>query len=58
MDELLKDMEMKGLARTGSHWIKRAVAERPQQMSILLAYSALLVYDSIDKKVAVLSRLN
>ena len=58
MDELLREMELKGLARTGSAWLKRAVTQKPSRMSIFLASSALLVYDRMDRMVAKVSRLN
>ncbi len=58
MDELLKEMEEKGLAQTGSHWIKRAVVEKPKVVSLMLVSSNLLVYDRMDRMVASISRAN
>jgi hypothetical protein len=58
MDELLKDMEAKGLAQTGSRWIKRAIADRPWRVSLMLVSSSLLVYDKVDRLVTRISQLN
>ncbi len=58
MDKLLKEMEAKGLAQTGSSWIKRAIIEKPAVISLALVSSNLLVYDRIDQMVTYISRAN
>ena len=58
MDELLREMEIKGLATIGSNWIRRAVVEQPSKVTLPLVSSSLIVYDRIDRMVALISRLN
>jgi hypothetical protein len=58
MDEILRDMEIKGLASTASDWIRRAVIEKPSRINLALATTAILVYDRIDMILAKTSNNN
>ncbi len=58
MDELLGDMEDKGLAATASSWLKRAIKQKHPRVSIRLAASFILTYDAIDKRLIRMTRVN
>jgi hypothetical protein len=49
VDDLLAEMQSKGLASTANHWLEQAVQQKCQALTLSLASSRLLVYDRWDR---------
>jgi hypothetical protein len=58
LDNLLREMENKGLAFTSREWIERAVQQKNPRLTIELACSKLLVYTPVERKLASLDSFN
>jgi hypothetical protein len=53
-----EDMVKRGLISTGSLWIEKAIEQKHSQLSIAIADSRILIYDSMDRKLLKLINLN
>jgi len=58
IDSLFYQMIEKGLVSTSHHWIEIAVEQRNPRLTLDLAFSTLLLYDRLDKKLLSNSQLN
>jgi hypothetical protein len=58
LDNLLHQMVNKGLASTSRDWIERAVLQKNPRLTIELACSKLLFYDTVERKLVSLEAFN
>jgi hypothetical protein len=58
LDSLFAEMLKKGLISTSSLWIERAVAVKSTRLSVGIAYSKVLCYDRLDRRLLISSALN
>jgi hypothetical protein len=58
IENLFYQMVKKGLVSTSHRWIEKAVEQRNPQLTLDLAFSTLLLYDRLDKKLLSDSQLN
>ena len=58
IDNLLADMQSKGLASTGSEWLERAILQKNPALTVGIASSRLLVYDRLDRRLILSSPAN
>jgi hypothetical protein len=55
VDDLLAEMQSKGLAATANQWLERAVQQKCPALTLSLASSRLVVYDRLDRRLLHLS---
>jgi L-arabinose isomerase len=58
IDNLINRMLKRGFVCTSHHWIARAAEQKNPRLTLDLAYSTLLLYDHLDKRLMNLQRLN
>ncbi len=58
IDSLFYQMIEKGLVSTSHHWIEIAVEQKNPRLTLDLAFSTLLHYDRLDRKLLGKSQLN
>ena len=58
IDNLFSRMMKRGLVSTSSRWIETATEQKNPRLTLDLAYSVLLVYDRLDKKLVHLKGFN
>jgi hypothetical protein len=58
MYRIFEDMFKRGLISSSSFWIEKAIEQRHHRLPLGIAYSRLLMLDSIDRKILKLTSLN
>jgi hypothetical protein len=53
-----EDMVNRGLISTSSSWLRKAIEQKHNHLTIGVANSRILVYDSFDRKILTLSNSN
>jgi hypothetical protein len=56
--EFFEDLVERGLVSTSNAWIKKAIEQRHNNLSLAIANSRLLVYDKFDRNILTLTSLN
>jgi hypothetical protein len=57
-DDFFDEIEEMDFLYSGSYWIEKAVEQKNPMLTLGLAYSKLLLYDQLDKKILNLISLN
>jgi hypothetical protein len=57
-DDFFDEIEEMDFLYSGSYWIEKAVEQKNPMLTLDLAYSKLLLYDQLDKKILNLISLN
>jgi hypothetical protein len=58
MYRIFEDMFKRGLISSSNYWIEKAIAQRHTRLPLGIAYSRLLVFDRLDRKMIKLTSQN